>query len=515
MAFRRESEEAYEAPLSDPFTGLTLTPSMRAVAKYVAVVVALFVVQVLLGALTAHYTVEGQSFFGIPLADVLPYSLTRTWHIQTAMFWIATAFLAAGLFLAPAVGGAEPRFQRLGVNVLFGALLVVVAGSLAGEWLAIQQRLSLAGTFWFGHQGYEYVDLGRFWQIALFIGLTLWLVLMLRALWPAIRRRDESRSLVLMFTGASAAVGLMYGAGFFFSARTHLTVMEYWRWWVIHLWVEGFFEVFATAAAALIFARMGLVHRSHAGAAVIASSAMFLFAGIPGTFHHLYFSGTPTSIMAIGASFSALEVVPLVLIGLEAFQTYRLQHTVRWMRRYRWPIRFFVGVAFWNLVGAGLFGFLINPPIALYYMQGLNTTPVHAHTALFGVYGLLSLGLTLMVARVLTGMRVWKESKLAAAFWCMNGGLVLMVGLSLLPIGIAQAVASVQTGLWYARSAEFLQQPWLEQLRWLRLFGDTVFLIGVGAFAWFMAGLWSGWSYEPTPEPRLARVPLPKPVPTR
>ena len=377
----------------------------------------------LLGALTAHYTVEGQHFFGFPLADVLPYSLTRTWHIQTAMFWIATAFLAAGLFLAPAIGGAEPRFQRLGVNVLFGALLVVVVGSLAGEWLAIQQKLSLTQTFWFGHQGYEYVDLGRFWQIALFVGLTLWLGLMLRALWPAIQRRDESRSLVLMFTGASAAVGLMYGAGFFFSARTHLTVMEYWRWWVIHLWVEGFFEVFATSAAALIFARLGLVHRSHAGAAVIASSAMFLFAGIPGTFHHLYFSGTPTSIMAIGASFSALEVVPLVLIGLEAFHTYRMQHAAAWMRRYRWPIRFFVGVAFWNLVGAGLFGFLINPPIALYYMQGLNTTPVHAHTALFGVYGLLSLGLMLMVSRLLTGQRAWKESTLAAAFWCMNIGL--------------------------------------------------------------------------------------------
>lgn len=511
-AFRAEQEPHVVPPVDDPLQTIKLSPSMRAVAKYIAVVVALFVVQVLLGALTAHYTVEGQQFFGLPIAEILPYSLTRTWHIQTAMFWIATAFLAAGLFLAPVIGGAEPRFQRLGVNVLFGALLVVVAGSLAGEYFAIHQKLSLTGTFWFGHQGYEYVDLGRFWQIALFSGLVIWLVLMLRALWPAIARRDDSRSLVLMFTGASAAVGLMYGAGFFFNARTHLTVMEYWRWWVIHLWVEGFFEVFATAAAALIFARMGLVHRTHAGGAVIASSAMFLFAGIPGTFHHLYFSGTPTSIMAIGASFSALEVVPLVLIGLEAFQTYRLQHTTTWMQRYRWPIRFFVGVAFWNLVGAGLFGFLINPPIALYYMQGLNTTPVHAHTALFGVYGLLSLGLMVMIARVMTGARAWKESTLAAAFWCMNIGLALMVGLSILPIGIAQTVASINTGLWYARSAEFLQQPWLEQLRWLRILGDTVFLVGVGAFAWFMAGLWRGWSYEPAAEQQPLRNPLPKAV---
>jgi nitric oxide reductase subunit B len=506
-AFRGGHEPHQAPPDTDPMGQLTLTPSMKAVGKFLAVVMGLFGVQVLLGAVTAHYTVEGQSFFGFPLAEYLPYSLTRTWHIQTAVFWIATAFLGAGLFLAPAVGGKEPRFQRIGVNTLFGALLIVVVGSLAGEWLSIRQKLGLDAGFWFGHQGYEYVDLGRAWQIALFTGLVLWLVLMLRALWPALRRRDDARSIVLMFAGASAAIGLMYAAGFFFGARTHLSVMEYWRWWVVHLWVEGFFEVFATAALAFIFARMGLVKRSHAGAAVIASSALFLFSGIPGTFHHLYFSGTPTSIMAIGASFSALEVVPLVLIGLEAYQTSRMQRAAPWMQRYRWPIRFFVGVAFWNLVGAGLLGFMINPPIALYYMQGLNTTPVHAHAALFGVYGLLALGLTLLVARHLTGARRWREGSLSFSFWAMNAGLTLMIGLSLLPIGLAQAVASIDHGLWYARSAEFLQLPLLETLRWLRIVGDGIFLAGVASLGWFLLGLVTGHSYgtdsRPAGEPTL------------
>jgi nitric oxide reductase subunit B len=512
MAFKGGDEPHAVPDSEDPMARLEITPSMRAVGKFLAVVVGLFGLQVLLGALTAHYTVEGQSLFGIPIGDWLPYSLTRTWHIQSAMFWIATAFLAAGLFLAPAVGGREPRFQRAGVNVLFGALLVVVLGSLAGEALAIHQRLGLDASFWLGHQGYEYVDLGRGWQIALFSGLVLWLVLMLRGLWPALRRRDDGRSIVLMFTGASAAIGLMYAAGFFFGARSHLSVMEYWRWWVVHLWVEGFFEVFATAALAFVFARMGLVRRKHAGAAVIATSALFLFGGIPGTFHHLYFSGTPTPIMAIGATFSALEVVPLVLIGFEAFHTYRMQHAAPWMRRYRWPVRFFVGVAFWNLVGAGLFGFLINPPIALYYMQGLNTTPVHAHAALFGVYGLLALGLTLLVARYLTGDRPWKEGILGTSFWAMNVGLGLMIVLSLLPIGLAQTWASVEHGLWFARSADFLQQPALELLRWMRIVGDTVFLAGVGLFTWFMVGLWRGWSYAQASEPvavddRISPVP--------
>ncbi|MBL8843073.1 MAG: nitric-oxide reductase large subunit [Planctomycetes bacterium] len=506
-AFRSEPEEAVAAPRSDPLGRVAMTPSMRACAKYLGVVVLLFVVQVVLGAVTAHYTVEGQGFFGFPLGKWLPYAVTRTWHIQTGVFWIATAFLAAGLFLAPLVGGREPRFQRLGVNVLFGALLVVVFGSLAGEWLSIDQRLGLDAGFWFGHQGYEYVDLGRAWQIGLFVGLVLWLVLMLRGLWPALQGGGRPRSVVAMFALASAAIGLMYAAGFFFSARTHLSVMEYWRWWVVHLWVEGFFEVFATAALAFLFTRMGLVKEESAGRAVVASTGLYLVAGIPGTFHHLYFSGTPTPVMAVGASFSALEVVPLVLIGLEAFHTWRLQHAAPWMARWRWIVIFFLGVAFWNLVGAGLFGFLINPPLALYYMQGLNTTPVHGHTALFGVYGLLALGLVLVVGRVMTGERRWNTRALRYAFWGMNGGLALMVALSLLPIGLAQTVASVDHGLWYARSAEFLQQPWLQKLRWLRLIGDTLFLLGVGCFAWFMVGLKTGWSLAAEEEPEPAALP--------
>ncbi len=509
-AFAPEEDDAARAPGADPLGRVVLTPSMRACGKYLAVVVLLFGIQVTLGAVTAHYTVEGQAFFGIPLAKWLPYAVTRTWHIQTGVFWIATAFLAAGLFLAPLVGGREPRFQRLGVNVLFGALLVVVFGSLAGEWLSIDQRLGLDAGFWFGHQGYEYVELGRAWQIGLFVGLVLWLTLMLRGLWPALRSGGRPRTVVGLFALSSAAIGLMYAAGFLFSARTHLSVMEYWRWWVVHLWVEGFFEVFATAALAFLFTRMGLVKEESAGRAVLASSALYLVAGIPGTFHHLYFSGTPTPVMAVGATFSALEVVPLVLIGLEAFRTWRLQQAAPWMARWRWIVVFFLGVAFWNLVGAGLFGFLINPPIALYYMQGLNTTPVHAHTALFGVYGLLALGLVLVVARVMTGMRRWDTRSLRLAFWCMNGGLALMVALSLLPIGLAQTVASVDHGLWYARSAEFLQQPWVLRLRWLRLAGDVVFLVGVASFAWFVVGLRAGWSYvkeraeEPVALPQAA-----------
>jgi len=496
-AASKKKEDEPEIPRRDPLLGFQLTPSMRATAKYMGVVLALFLVQTFLGALTAHYTVEGNSFFGLNLQEILPYSVSRTWHIQTAVFWIATAFLGAGLFLAPVIGGKEPKFQRLGVNVLFGALLVIVVGSLAGEWLSIHQMLDLDTGFWFGHQGYEYVDLGRFWQIFLFAGLLIWLTLMMRAIWPAFAKGSANRQLIFLFAGSTVAIGLMYGAGLFYNARSNLSVAEYWRWWVVHLWVEGFFEVFATGVMAFLFSALGLIRIQSATRAFIASTAIFLVGGIPGTFHHLYFSGTPVSITAIGASFSALEVVPLVLIGYEAMQTLRMGTKAPWMLKYRLPLLFFVGVCFWNLVGAGLFGFLINPPIALYFMQGLNTTPVHAHTALFGVYGLLSLGLVLFIFRRMTGDRVWRESVLSYSFWAMNIGLGLMVLLSLLPVGGLQVWESIENGLWSARSSEFLQTPLVERLRWLRIVGDTVFISGVLSLMWFSLGLLTGWSYEP------------------
>lgn len=174
--------------------------------------------------------------------------------------------------------------------------------------------------------------------------------------------------------------------------------------------------MFATVVIAFLFVQMGLLRSRSATRAVLFATVIFLSGGMIGTFHHLYFTGTPVAVLALGATFSALEVVPLVLIGFEAYENLTLSRARPWVTAYKWPIYFFVAVAFWNLVGAGLFGFFINPPIALYYMQGLNTTPVHAHTALFGVYGMLGIGLMLFCLRGLTQHRTWKTGTLSFTF---------------------------------------------------------------------------------------------------
>ena len=491
---REQAEE--EVPVAFPLKNETQTPSQKATLKYFWIVSALLLVQVLMGVITAHYTVEGQAFYGLPLAEWLPYSISRTWHIQIAIFWIATSWLATGLYYAPAISGVEPRFQRLGVNLLFGALLVIVVGSLIGQWMGVMQKLGLAENFWFGHQGYEYVDLGRFWQLFLFIGLVIWLILMGRAIWPALKQKSESRNLLILFLISTIAIAAFYGAGLMWGRQTNLAIAEYWRWWVVHLWVEGFFEVFAAVVTAFLFVRMQIVKAATATTAVLFSTIVFLSGGILGTFHHLYFTGTPTAVLALGATFSALEVVPLVLMGFEAYDNLKLSRNTGWIRDYKWPIYCFISVAFWNLVGAGIFGFLINPPIALYYMQGLNTTPVHGHTALFGVYGMLGIGLMLFVLRDMDRKYQWKERWVKFAFWSINIGLAAMVLISVLPVGLAQTVASVQDGFWYARSAEFMQQPYIMTFKWLRMIGDTIFAAGTIALAWFIFGLAGGWSLK-------------------
>jgi nitric oxide reductase subunit B len=481
-------------PKNDPLIGLNPTPSMKATLKYFWIVTGLIIVQVLFGVITAHYGVEGNGFYGLKLDVLIPYAVSRTWHVQLGIFWIATSWLATGLYIAPAVSGVEPKFQRLGVNFLFIALLIIVVGSLAGEWMGVMQKLGLTQNFWFGHQGYEYVDLGRFWQLFLFAGLIIWLILMFRALIPALKKPSENRQLLTMFIISSVAIAGFYGAGLMWGRHTHLSVAEYWRWWVVHLWVEGFFEVFATVIAAFLFVRMGLLNIKFATFAVLFSTIVYLSGGIIGTFHHLYFAGTPTAVIALGATFSALEVVPLVLMGFEVYHNLRISKATQWVRTYKWPIYFLISVSFWNLVGAGIFGFLINPPIALYYMQGLNTTPVHGHTALFGVYGMLGIGLMLFVLKGLTSKYVWKDRYISIAFWGLNIGILLMAVISLLPVGVLQTIASIKHGMWYARSADFMQNPTLQTLRWLRIIGDTIFALGALALAVFVIGLKTGWS---------------------
>jgi nitric oxide reductase subunit B len=487
-------------PKADPLFGAVPTPSMKSTRKYFFAVVGLILLQIGMGAITAHYAVEGESFFGIPLAQVLPYVVSRTVHTQVGIFWIATAWLATGLYIAPLLSGKEPKFQKLGVDVLFWALIFIVVGSTACGWLGTLQQRGFDFSFWLGNQGLEFTSMGRVWQYLLFVGLLFWALLLGRALWPALMKPSESRGLIAMVFLSATCIGGFYSTSLVWGQHTHYSMIEYWRWWLVHLWVEGFFEVFATAVIALIFTRIGLVRAESANKAIVAETIVFLFGGILGTLHHLYFTGTPTSVIAVGAVFSALEVVPLALIGLEAVQTYKRSKSAPWLEAYKWPIMCFVAVGFWNTVGAGLLGFAINPPASLYYVQGLNMTAAHGHAALFGVYGMLGIGLMLFCLRGLYARSLHADRLLKPAFWGLNIGLAMMVFLSLVPAGIYQAAASVSKGMWYARSPAVVHSAFMETMVWLRVPGDIVFSVGALALALYALRLLRRPAQQRTPE---------------
>jgi nitric oxide reductase subunit B len=484
------------------------TPSQKVTTLFFGVAMALFFVQILMGMVTAHYAVEGDGFYGVPIQQYLPYAASRTWHLQLAVFWIATCWLAAGLYFGPRFGKHEPKFQAWGNGGLLAALTLVVVGSLVGSWAGVQGYLG-DKSFWFGHQGYEYVELGRLWQLLLIGGMVFWLWLMFRALKPALKAEGSKTGLNHFFLYSAITIPLFYASGLMYTNHTPLSIAEYWRWWVVHLWVEGFFEVFATVAIAYLCSELGFLKRSSALRATYLTTILYLGSGVIGTLHHLYFAGTPVFITAMGSVASALEVVPLTLIGFEVVKSLKLSQEAQGF--YRLPLKFFIATCCWNLVGAGVFGFLINPPIVLYYSQGLNTTPIHAHSALYGVYGSLAIALMLFALREITPDRAWDEKNLNFSFWWINSGLVVMMVCGLIPNGFYQLVQSVNHGTWYARSAEVISSPWMQWTVWLRIPGDIIFTVGALMLVYCVGRAVVGIFHQPTQsqpiEPALVESP--------
>lgn len=467
-------------------THLTLPPltsSQIATNKYFVVVALLFLIQSLAGGALAHYRVES-TFYGLPILDYLPYNLLRTWHLQLAIFWVATAWIAGGLFIAPLLSQKEPVHQKLGINILFGMLLIVVAGSLIGEYLSSKNFFTGEWWFWFGNQGSEYLDLGRFWQYLLIVGFLFWLFLLFRALKPAFHI-PARRELSILFFLAASTIPIFYVPAVFYNHETHFTLIDNWRFWIIHLWVEGFFEVFATVLVAVISVQMGIIRTITALRVIYLDAILYLLGGVIGTGHHWYFTGQTNVNMALSACFSAMEVVPLTLLTMEARDFIRVSQAKcekcghYLAEKQQWTIYFLIAVGVWNFVGAGIFGFLINLPVISYFEVGTNLTPNHGHAAMFGVFGMLALGTTMFCMRAMQNEALWNQNKnfIKIGFWGVNSGMALMVILDLFPAGVLQLWDAVQNGYWHARELSYLMSGYFHTLEWVRIFGDLVFII--------------------------------------
>jgi len=460
------------------------TADQRALVKFFIIVALIFLFQTLVGGATAHYRADPGDFYGIPLEHIFPSNLMRTWHLQSAVMWIATSYVAAALFLGSTLCREVPRRLTMWAHLLFIAFVAVIGGSLLGEWAGISQFL---GNWWFllGNQGWEYLELGRIWQYLLVIGLLVWFAVLWSVARPAKIKVAEAKPIVRMFFVAALAIPMFYLPAMFFGAETNFTVVDTWRFWIIHLWVEGFFEFFATTVVALILYQLGLARRNTALRVIYLDAILFFLGGLIGTGHHWYFTGQSSFNMAASALFSVLEVVPLTLLTLDAWDFVK---TTRGEQEaadkpvvvpHKWTFYFLMAVGFWNFVGAGIFGFLINLPIVSYYEVGTSLTTNHAHAAMMGVFGMLAIALMVFVLRQVTLNHDWPaiEKYIRTCFWGTNIGLAMMVVLSLFPSGVLQVWDVIQNGYWHARSLDYTATTTARTLEWMRMPGDLVFII--------------------------------------
>ena len=467
-------------------TSFTPTRSQRATYKFFYAAILVFLFQVVAGIITVHDFVNFTIFFGYDLRDIFPITISRGWHVQLSLLWISACWIGASLFITPIIT-KEPKYHVRYVNTIFWMTFILVVGSIVGIYIGPMGLTKY--WYWLGNQGWEYVEPGKLWQSLLFAIFVLWAVTLYRALKAAISLK-QPWALPNWLVYATFSILILLISGFIATPKTNFVIADFWRWCVIHMWAEAFFEVFTTVLVGYFMVLMGLVSKESATRVIYLATLLFLGSGLLGISHNFYWNAKPVATMALGSVFSTLQVIPLILLTLEAWRFQKLPKLATEIiisKNGNYPkdtfglsdvFLFFVGVNFWNFFGAGVMGFIINLPLANYYEHGTYLTVNHGHAALMGVYGNLSIAAILFCMKLLTDNRTWRPALVRLSFWSINLGLMLMVLLDLFPAGILQFEAVVDHGLWFARSNEFIEQKSFQSLTWLRIIGGSIFTLG-------------------------------------
>ena len=467
----------------------------QATFKYFYVAILLFGIQVLAGILTVHDFVGFVNFFGVDISKALPVTITRSWHVQLSLLWISACWIGASFFMMSQISPAQAKSQVKLINTIFWLTVLLVGGSMVGMFLGPHGLLAKS-WYWLGHQGWEYVELGKIWQIILGIVFILWAITIYRGIKPVMKVK-QPWALPNWLVYTTFSIILLLISGFIATPTTNFVIADFWRWMVVHMWAEAFFEVFTTVLIGYFMVIMGLISRQAAIRVIYLATLLFLGSGLLGISHNFYWNAKPVGTMALGAVFSTLQVVPLVLLTIEAWRFSKLPKILEDNikvngdpnKQFGFPevFLFLVAVNFWNFFGAGVLGFIINLPIANYYEHGTYLTVNHGHAALMGVYGNLALATVLFCCQLLIKAEYWRPKTIRIAFWSINIGLILMVLLDLFPAGILQFQTVTKEGLWYARSAEIIEGTAFQNFTWIRIIGVSVFTLGgVIPLIWFV-----------------------------
>lgn len=466
----------------------------KATYKFFYVAILLFSIQVLAGILTVHDFVGLVNFFGFNISESLPITVTRSWHVQLSILWISACWIGASFFMMALVSPKQSSRQVTLVNTIFWLTVLLVAGSFAGMLLGPKGIIG-KNWYWLGHQGWEYMEPGKLWQITLGMVFIIWALTIYRGIKPVMKLK-QPWALPNWLVYSTFCIILLLASGFIATPKTNFVIADFWRWMVVHMWAEAFFEVFTTVLIGYFMVLMGLVSKQAATRVIYLATLLFLGSGLLGISHNFYWNAKPVFTMALGSVFSTLQVIPLVLLTLEAWRFSKLPRILEngngvngdTSKRFGFSevFLFLVAVNFWNFFGAGVLGFIINLPIANYYEHGTYLTVNHGHAALMGVYGNLALAAVLFCCQLLLKPNWWKPRVIRTVFWSINTGLLLMVLLDLFPAGIYQIKTVTENGLWFARSHTFIESSRFQTLTWLRIVGGAVFTLGgVIPLVWF------------------------------
>lgn len=446
--------------------------SQKKLLKYIPIVALLFVVQMFLGAYIAHLYANPSEDF-IFSQSLLPFNVIRSIHTQLAILWVAVGWLVGGLLIAPWVANKDHKFPWL-VDVLWLALLVVAVGSVIGLYMGATGQMRDT-WFWLGNEGRELLNLGRVWDIGLVIGLVFWFLLIV----SLIRKSATNNPLVGTIIWSAFAIATLYIAGMMpiHKIMPNFTVDDYYRWWVIHLWVELTFELFAAGVIAFMTVSLGLISQKTAERVMFFELFLIMMSGTLGVGHHYFWQGLDEYWIAIGGIFSALEPLPLALMIVEAWKNQRDQKAEGITNAFSTPFMWITGSAILNWIGAGFFGMVINTPTISYYAHGTYLIMPHGHVALLGAFGYISIAFLYMTSRAnaMANGWIWNDKLSKYGFWFLTIG-ALLFALPTLMIGLEQTKVSAEMGYYYTRTREAIEivQGWI----WFRILPDSLMLIG-------------------------------------
>jgi nitric oxide reductase subunit B len=466
--FKKEENEQLEEPLKIT----SIFPSQKKLLKYIPIVATLMVVQMVMGGYLAHLYTDPTSDFIIS-QELLPFNVIRSMHTQLAILWVAVGWLVGGLLIAPWVANKDHKYPWL-VNVLWAALIIVAVGSVIGMYMGATGQMRET-WFWLGNEGRELLNLGRVWDIGLVIGLVFWFLLII----SLIRKAATNNPIVSTIIWSAFAIATLYMAGMMpiHKIMPNYTVDDYYRWWVIHLWVELTFELFAAGVIAFFTVSLGLITHKTAVRVMFFELFLISLSGTLGVGHHYFWQGLDEYWIAVGGIFSALEPLPLALMIIEAWKNQREKLYSGERFDFSIPFLWIGGSAVMNWIGAGFFGMMINTPTINYYTHATYLIMPHGHVALLGAFGYIAIAFLYMTSRTnaLANNLEWSDKLSRYAFWILTIGALLYT-IPTYVIGMYQGEVAMESGYFAARLRETVDamKGWM----WARTVPDGLMILG-------------------------------------